>query len=374
MQYYGSGAHVIEPEEAQDYYGMDILVRNKNGGQHSLDYRKLSIDIPPFVHGDADDFVGQPCKSIESITNYISPDQSYYQLYNFSYPNATTVNNDLVSSDYYNLANGAQKNNEADKDDYFLIRNSEGILSYRKIYAKAEGGGSWNEQRILSIENSINDIDNDIDNIRNDISNIVDDLRGDIEQLSNSISGLSGNYWYQGGDSSTNYGSSIGDSNKNTAINIDGRTLVGNWTAAADFKVNGDITCDNDIFAFSVKGNSGSFDTIRSYNGGDITADNNIDMSNHEIKNISKIGDINLTDKQLVGNWKTTGEHTVDSCINCDWLFKNDGSHGDGVNVGGLQLYGEWSTNNNFTVNGTLKIGNTTITETQLQQLLALLS
>ena len=374
MQYYGSGAHVIEPEEAQDYYGMDILVRNKNGGQHSLDYRKLSIDIPPFVHGDADDFVGQPCKSIESITNYISPDQSYYQLYNFSYPNATTVNNDLVSSDYYNLANGAQKNNEADKDDYFLIRNSEGILSYRKIYAKAEGGGGWDEQRILSIENSINDVDNDIDNIRNDISNIVDDLRGDIEQLSNSISGLSGNYWYQGGDSSTNYGSSIGDSNKNTVINLDGKTLVGNWTAAADFKVNGDITCDNDIFAFSVKGNSGSFDTIRSYNGGDITADNNIDMSNHEIKNISKIGDINLTDKQLVGNWITTGEHTAVGCINCDWLFKNDGSHNDGVNVGGLQLYGEWSTNNNFTVNGTLKIGNTTITETQLQQLLALLS
>ena len=374
MQYYGSGAHVIEPEEAQDYYGMDILVRNKNGGQHSLDYRKLSIDIPPFVHGDADDFVGQPCKSIESITNYISPDQSYYQLYNFSYPNATTVNNDLVSSDYYNLANGAQKNNEGDKDDYFLIRNSEGILSYRKIYAKAEGGGGWDEQRILSIENSINDVDNDIDNIRNDISNIVDDLRGDIEQLSNSISGLSGNYWYQGGDYSTNYGSSIGDSNKNTVINLDGKTFVGNWTAAADFKVNGDITCDNDIFAFSVKGDSGSFNTIRSNNGGDITADNNIDMSNHEIKNISKIGDINLTDKQLVGNWITTGEHTAVGCINCDWLFKNDGSHNDGVNVGGLQLYGEWSTNNNFTVNGTLKIGNTTITETQLQQLLALIS
>lgn len=373
MQYYGSGAHVIEPDGAQDYYNMDILVRNKYGGQHSLDYRRLSIDIPPFVHGDADDYVGQPCKSIESITNYMSPDQSYYQLYNFSYPNATTVNNDLVSGDYYNLANGAQKNNEGDKDDYFLIRNSEGILSYRKIYAKAEGG-SWDEQRILSIENSINDIDNDIDNIRNDISGIVDDIRGDIEQLSNSISSLSGNYWYQGGDSSTNYGSSIGDSNKNAAINLDGRTLVGNWTAATDFKVNGDITCDNDIFGFSIKGNSGSFDTIRSYNGGDITADNNIDMSNHEIKNISKIGDINLTDKQLVGDWKTTGEHTVDGCINCDWVFKNDGSHGDGVNVGGLQLYGEWSTNNNFTVNGTLKIGNTTITETQLQQLLALIS
>ena len=373
MQYYGSGAHAIEPEGAQDYYNMDILVRNKNGGQHSLDYRRLSVDIPPFVHGDADDYVGQPCKSIESVTNYMSPDQSYYQLYNFSYPNATTVNNDLVSGDYYNLANGAQKNNEADKDDYFLIRNSEGILSYRKIYAKAEGG-SWDEQRILSIENSINDIDNDIDNIRNDISNIVDDIRGDIEQLSNSISGLSGNYWYQGGDSSTNYGSSIGDSNKNAAINLDGRTLVGNWTAAADFKVDGDITCVNDIFGFSIKGNSGSFDTIRSYNGGDITVDNNIDMSNHEFKNISKIGDINLTDKQLVGNWKTTGEHTVDSCINCDWLFKNDGQHGDGVNVGGLQLYGKWSTNDDFSVNGTLKIGNTTITETQLQQLLALLS
>lgn len=373
MQYYGSGAHVIEPEGAQDYYNMDILVRNKNGGQHSLDYRRLSVDIPPFVHGDADDYVGQPCKSIESVTNYISPDQSYYQLYNFSYPNATTVNNDLVSSDYYNLANGAQKNNEADKDDYFLIRNSEGILSYRKIYAKSEGGGGWDEQRILSIESSINDIDNDIDNIRNDISGIVDDIRGDIEQLSNSISGLSGNYWEQGGNSNTNYGSSIGDSNKNTVINLDGKTLVGNWTAAADFKVNGDITCDNDIFGFSIKGDIGSFDTIRSYKGVDITADNNIDMSNHEIKNISKIGDIKLTDKQLVGNWKTTGEHTVDSCINCDWLFKNDGQHGDGVNVGSLQLYGKWSTNDDFKVSGTLKIGNTTITETQLQQLLALI-
>ena len=376
MQYYGSGAHVIEPDGAQDYYNMDILVRNKNGGQHSLDYRRLSVDIPPFVHGDADDYVGQPCKSIESITNYMSPDQSYYQLYNFSYPNATTVNNDLVSGDYYNIANGAQKNNEGDKDDYFLIRNSEGILSYRKIYAKAEGG-SWDEQRILSIENSINDIDNDVDNIRNDISDIINDIdgiRGDIESLSNAISGLSGNYWYQGGNSNTNYGSSIGDSNKNTVINLDGRTLVGNWTAAADFKVNGDITCDNDIFGFNVKGTYGNFDTIKSQNGADITVDNNIDMSNHEIKNASKIGDINLTDKQLVGNWITTGEHTVVDCINCDWIFKNDGQHNNGVNVGGLQLYGKWSTNDNFAVNGTLTIGSTTITEAQLQQLLALLS
>lgn len=372
MQYYGSGAHVIEPDGAQDYYNMDILVRNKNGGQHSLDYRRLSVDIPPFVHGDADDYVGQPCKSIESVTNYISPDQSHYQLYNFSYPNATTVNNDLVSGDYYNIANGAQKNNEGDKDDYFLIRNSEGILSYRKIYAKAEGG-SWDEQRILSIENSINDIDNDIDNIRNDISNIVDDIRGDIESLSNSISSLSGNYWEQGGNSNTNYGSSIGDSNKNTVINLDGRTLVGNWTAAADFKVNGDITCDNDIFGFNVNGTNGNFNTIKSKDGADITVDNNIDMSNHEIKNASKIGDINLTTKQLVGDWKTTGEHTVDGCINCDWVFKNDGQHNDGVNVGGLQLYGKWSTNDNFAVNGTLTIGSTTITESQLQQLLALI-
>lgn len=328
MQYYGSGAHVIEPDGAQDYYNMDILVRNKYGGQHSLDYRRLSVDIPPFVHGDADDYVGQPCKSIESVTNYMSPDQSYYQLYNFSYPNATTVNNDLISSDYYNIANGAQKNNEGDKDDYFLIRNSEGILSYRKIYAKAEGG-SWDEQRILSIENSINDIDNDIDNIRNDISGIVDDIRGDIEQLSNSISGLSGNYWYQGGDSSTNYGSSIGNSYRTEVIDLNNGILRGDWNVNSMTTIDGYVNT-GDLYV------------------GNIHAKNEIIT----VTNKMEIQDtVNFTNQTLdnVGAIAVNGEQVIQPTSK--------------------QLVGDWSIQY-----GSLTIGNTTITETQLQQLLALLS
>lgn len=328
MQYYGSGAHVIEPEGAQDYYNMDILVRNKNGGQHSLDYRRLSVDIPPFVHGDADDYVGQPCKSIESITNYMSPDQSYYQLYNFSYPNATTVNNDLVSGDYYNIANGAQKNNEGDKDDYFLIRNSEGILSYRKIYAKAEGG-SWDEQRILSIENSINDIDNDIDNIRNDISGIVDDIRGDIEQLSNSISGLSGNYWQQGGDSSTNYGSSIGNSYRTEVIDLNNGMLRGDWNVNSMTTIDGYVNT-GDLHV----GNIHAKDQI-------ITVTNKMEIQDT----------INFTSQTLdnVGAIAVNGEQVIQPTSKT--------------------LVGDWSIQY-----GTLTIGNTTITETQLQRLLALIS
>lgn len=45
------------------------------------------------------------------------------------------------------------------------------------------------------------------------------------------MSSLTGDYWEQGGDSSTCYGSQIGDSGKTPVIDLDARELAGSWTA-----------------------------------------------------------------------------------------------------------------------------------------------
>ena len=222
-KYYFAGEQAFELS-GDDKTKMDVVVRNRNNGQFAIDYRLISCEIPPFVHGDADAWIGGNLKSIDSMPNTGTPDMTYYQLHNWNYPNATTVQNNLIS-DYYNLANGAKKSEDDDLEEYFLIRDNTGELVYRKIYAKAEGGGgSWDEQRIVNIENNINNVQGDITIIQGDITNIQGDIcciYGDLSGLSSAISGLSGNYWEQGGDADTCYGSSIGNSSKTGVIGLD---------------------------------------------------------------------------------------------------------------------------------------------------------
>lgn len=73
----------------------------------------------------------------------------------------------------------------------------------------------------------------DTDYINTNISNITSDIssiKEDIEDLSSQLSSnQSGDYWEQGGDSSTNFGSTIGNDNGDTVIELNEHTLCGWW-------------------------------------------------------------------------------------------------------------------------------------------------
>lgn len=64
------------------------------------------------------------------------------------------------------------------------------------------------------------------DNIISEHTSDIAYLSGVIDDLSGS---LSGDYWESGGDSSTCYGESIGNSEQDTVIDLDYKTLHGSW-------------------------------------------------------------------------------------------------------------------------------------------------
>ena len=65
--------------------------------------------------------------------------------------------------------------------------------------------------------------------------------------LSGGGGGLSGDYWESGGDLSTCYGESIGDSSKAKVIDLDGKTLQGNWTTNGYHTVNQSLTVNQNV-------------------------------------------------------------------------------------------------------------------------------
>ena len=103
-------------------------------------------------------------------------------------------------------------------------------------------------------------------------------------------------------------------------------------------KVDGDITCDNDVFAYSVCGEYGNFNTLRSYDGATVAVESNIDAGTQTIN-------------ARYGKFGYIGSDTANA------IHLQSNIYGDNAyQINGLTQLGT-------TV---LKIGNTTLNETQL--------
>ena len=173
------------------------------------------------------------------------------------------------------------------------------------------------------------------------ISTELSVLSGDLSALSSELS----NYWKVKGTYNNNcYGKSIGDSNKLLTISLDGRRLYGMGTGLA-------VDWDDRI-AYDENGH-------RAINWSDSGIDAKCLIHRQgtpavDWQNMNLMGRLNGTtvaweDRSLKGAW------TVDQ----------------GTNPGGAASL---TVNGQLATTGTLKIGNTTLNETQLQQLLALLN
>lgn len=108
--------------------------------------------------------------------------------------------------------------------DYVLVKhvhaNGDQSLQYKLLEVTMPD--------ITDYGSDISDIYNHINNYYYEIqylSSCIDDLSGH----------LSGDYWECGGDNTTCYGSSIGNSNQITVIDLDNQELEGNWDCNGTF-------------------------------------------------------------------------------------------------------------------------------------------
>lgn len=188
----------------------------------------------------------------------------------------------------------------------------------------------------------------DVDGIETILSGDFTVISTDLSVLSGDLSALSSqlsNYWKVKGTYNNNcYGKSIGDSNKLLTISLDGRCLYGMGTGLA---VDWDIRRaydENGHVAISWR-DSGLNAKCLMHRQGTPAVD---------WQNMNLMGRLNGTtvaweDRQLKGGWSVVA----------------------GTNPGGTASL---TVNGPLATTGTLRIGNTTINETQLQQLLALLN
>lgn len=160
------------------------------------------------------------------------------------------------------------------------------------------------------------------------IRRVVIDTLDDADAKQPLSSNLNDCFWPQGGDRSNCYGSSIGNSIKEQVIDLDGTKLKATGNNSSSLDWSSGICVDSEGEQSITWDGRGLIDS----NG--VWA---IDWDGRQGYNSSNNVTIDWENSQLVGNWSTNGNLTV----------------------GG---------------NGTLTIGNTTITEAQLQQLLALIT
>ena len=315
--YYNNGEKMLEfPIDG------DTMMRRGTTTKY-VDYSKPSIEIPPFVHGDSDSYVcsNSSTRSIESKPDTNNPDKTYYQLYNFDDSSSySTVRSDMLSDNYVDLATGT-KVGEGNHYYQFLTRNANtGDLEYKQIAVKGDGAGGWDEQRIINIENNINNTQGDVTNIYEGMTYLcgwIGDVDDKVDDLSGKMDDLSNDFWNQGGNATNCYGTSIGNSAQGTVIGLDDRTLWSDWT------VEGNLTADN------------------------VYVDTALTCSE-------------LTATALEAT--SIGSYS----INCDGNFSCQSETTLGGNT---DVFGTLAINNG----NVLKIGNTTLSEAQLQALLALI-
>lgn len=126
----------------------------------------------------------------------------------------------------------------------------------------------------------------------NELYEIVDYLSGEISAISGTCSCDLSGAWQQGADAEINYGSSIGDSYKYEAINLDNRTLYGCWKHDGSFIIQGGclLIPDGSI-------NVGTVDST--YIGDGCIGVGNINVRDSVYTQALTIGNTTITESQL---------------------------------------------------------------------------
>ena len=156
--------------------------------------------------------------------------KKYIELYGFKTDfghNTVTIQNDGCT---YYWPQNVRTDKYIDEYDYILVKHvdSDGNISLRYSQLQVQ----MPNIDLTGLEGDINSIYGEINNIQLDISY----LSGCIDILSGELSSTG---WESGGDSTTCYGSNIGDRDGDVVIDLDKTTLSGIWKTTGDFTTEG---------------------------------------------------------------------------------------------------------------------------------------
>ena len=235
LQLYGFDAgcsYFITSADISSRYGNGILIRkfNEDGCYWQLDYMNFdSLDELAIK------YIGDSQLSLSAHNPYSKStdvwwdeydQKKYIELYGFKSDfshNTVTIQNDGCT---YYWPQNVRTDKYIDEFDYILVKHvdSDGNISLRYTQLQVQ----MPNIDLTSLEGDINSIYGEINDIHIDISY----LSGCIDILSGELS-VSG--WESGGDSSTCYGSNIGNNKGNVVIDLDETTLSGSWKTTDDF-------------------------------------------------------------------------------------------------------------------------------------------
>lgn len=302
------------PQELEE--NSDIVVRDNNTNR--VDYVSLSsLSTAIELNTDTELTQNQQCSIQKLPTN----NGKQLQLYGFNLPGSDrtlhlTLTYDGVPRYIHENGNGSNP----DQYTQFITRdsNNQVIVSYDNVSITAP------RVPASQVDNIINEISGDIHNI---VINEESELSADLSALSAELS----NYWKVDGTYDDNcYGKSIGDTNQTKVFDLTNRAAfdasgVGRFRWSGPTIIN-DAGNNNVLYAGNY---AGSYQRYLFHMNGDWT----VDFNNCLLKGPGATNQLDWKNRSLGGDWSTGGTHTMN----------------------------------------TLKIGNTTLNETQLQQLLALL-
>ena len=261
--------------------------------------------------------------------------KKYIELYNFGCGgtyDTMTIRNDGCT---YYWPQDVRTDHQMSEWDYVLVKhvdsNGNAELQYRM----------W---EVTMPDIDVSGIESDITNIYEDVYYIWDDiwyLSGVIDEIS---SMLSDGVWRSGGDSSTNYGSTIGNSSKTSRIDIDNCELLGCIWTAPNFKTDYVLQTDGGMFVGCGAGIS--------FMGSGCTY---ISDSYAYFAGCVQVG--------------------CYFSVGCSYLYGNGGGNLDGcISItGSLYVSGDAHVDGNIYGGCTLTLGCTSINESQLSALLQLL-
>lgn len=276
------------------------------------------------------------------------------KLYHFNstvsdYETTTKISADGYTYDILkNISENAPQDEFNDYPKYYALvkeidESGNRRLRYQRLLLKFNS--DINLTTIQNITQQINELEGEVDDIYNQMSQ----LSGVVEDLSSSP--LSGEYWELGKDATKCYGKAIGDSQKNEVINLDNKGLYGDWVVDGSVSLTGNFYQAGEYTYV----HSGGIYLDAGYVGG-LAGDNSITLVAPNNINIESNKNISITSK--------TGNLALQ---NNDILIEDD-------NITLLASNIEMIGNVKMPSDGTLTIGNTTLTESDLQRLLALLN
>lgn len=330
---YGCSNFVTSADISADS-GNAILIRRNNGCSWYLDYMNFdSVDemVKKYI-GDYQ--LSQPPHNPYNYSTNVfwdSYDSKYaIELYNWQSgydSQSLTIHNDGCT---YFWPQGDRTDSSPTDFDYVLVKHVDST------------GNQELQYKLLQVTMpDIQDYGQDI----NDIYNYINDYGDEIVYLSGCIDDLSGHlsgdYWESGGDSSTCYGSDIGNSSGNSVIDLDGQSFAGNWYSSGTFEAS-ELMSNNGVY---------------SVDGYYFTGGCSYILDNYAL----------FASDVEVGGTLTVGCQIV---VGCSWI-NSGGAYVDGTITANLGC--QFQVGCSYLSDGTLRLGNTTLTENQLQRLLQLI-